>query len=57
MKDWLFARLKEPSTYFGLFAVGSAFLKIDLTPEQQAAVIKLSIALVGGGLVAIKEGR
>lgn len=54
---WLLERLKEPSTYFGLFAVGSTFFNIDLTPEQQAAVMKLSMALVGSGLIAIKEAR
>lgn len=51
MKTWLIERLKEPSTYLGLFAVGSAFFNIDLTPEQQHALMQLSVALVGGGLV------
>ena len=52
--NWLIARFKEPSTYMGLFAVGSAFFQIDLTPEQQNALIQLSVALLGGGLIVSK---
>jgi hypothetical protein len=52
--NWLQARFKEPSTYIGLFAVASAFFHIELTPEQKDAVMQLSIALLGGGLMVSK---
>jgi hypothetical protein len=52
--NWILARLKEPSTYLGAFAVASAFFNINLTPEQQEAIMQLSIALVGGGLIVSK---
>lgn len=43
--NWLFARLKEPSTWGALFAVGGAFFGLDLTPDQQAAVTMLAGAI------------
>lgn len=52
--QWIIGRLKEPSTYLGAFAIASAFFHIDLSPEQQDAVIELAIALAGGGLVVTK---
>ena len=52
--NWIISRFKEPSTYIGIFAVASAFFNIDLTPEQKDAVMQLSIALVGGGLIVSK---
>jgi hypothetical protein len=52
--NWLISRFKEPSTYIGLFAVASAFFNIELTPEQKDAVMTLSIALLGGGLMVSK---
>lgn len=51
---WLIERFKEPSTYAGIFAVASAFFNIELTPEQQHAAMQLSVALLGGGLIASK---
>jgi hypothetical protein len=45
MKNWIIGRLKEPSTYAGLFAIGSAFFSLDLTPDQQAAVVMLATGL------------
>jgi hypothetical protein len=43
--NYLIARLKEPSTWGALFAVGSAFFGLDLTPDQQAAVTMLAGAI------------
>jgi len=40
--NWLFARLREPSTIIALLAAGSAFFGLDLTPDQQVAVTMLS---------------
>lgn len=45
MKEWLFSRLKEPSTWGALFAVGSAFFGLDLTPDQKAAVTLLAASV------------
>ena len=52
--NWLLSRLKEPSTWLGIFAVGSAFFHLDLTPEQEDALMRLTIALLGGGLITTK---
>ncbi len=52
--NWILSRLREPSTYLGAFAVANAFFNIDLTPEQKDAIMQLSIALVGGGLIVSK---
>lgn len=54
MKDFLIDRLKEPSTWLGLFAVGSAFFGIDLTEQQQHAAELLGIALLGGSSMISK---
>jgi hypothetical protein len=43
--NWLFARLREPSTIVALLAVASAFFGLDLTPDQQAAVTMLAGAI------------
>ena len=43
--NWLTSRLKEPSTWVALFAIGSAFFCLDLTPDQQAAVTMLAGAI------------
>ena len=43
--NWLTNRLKEPSTWVALFAIGSAFFGLDLTPDQQAAVTMLAGAI------------
>lgn len=52
--QWLLSRLKEPSTWLGIFAVSSAFFHVDLTPEQEDALMQLTIALLGGGLITTK---
>ena len=43
--NWLFKRLKEPSTWAAIFAVGGAFFGLDLTTDQQAAVTMLAAAI------------
>ena len=43
--NWLINRLREPSTWVALFAIGSAFFGLDLTPDQQAAVTMLAGAI------------
>lgn len=45
MKCYLLARMSEPSTWVALFAIGSAFFGLDLTPDQQAAVTMLAGAI------------
>ena len=54
MKDFLIDRLKEPSTWLGLFAVGSAFFGMELDQAQKDAVMMLSIALLGGSSMISK---
>jgi hypothetical protein len=43
--NWLFSRLREPSTWCALFAVGGAFFGLDLTQDQQAAIAMLAGAI------------
>jgi hypothetical protein len=43
--NYLFARLKEPSTIVALLAVGSAFFGLDLTQDQEVAVTMLAGAI------------
>lgn len=43
--NWLLERLREPSTFAALFAVGGAFFGLDLTPDQKAAVTMLAAAI------------
>ena len=44
--DYILARLKEPSTYKGLLALGAAFgLQVDA--QQSAAVVSALLALIG----------
>jgi hypothetical protein len=42
---WLIERLREPSTWGALFAVGGAFFGLDLTPDQKAAITMLAAAI------------
>ena len=45
MKEYLLERLGESSTWIALFAVSSAFFGLDLTPDQQKAVVMLATGL------------
>jgi hypothetical protein len=44
--DYIVARLKEPSTWRGLLALGTAF-GISIKPELQEAIIAAGLALIG----------
>jgi len=46
IKDFLLTRLKETSTWAGLFLVASAW-GLEFTPEQQAALTVLGTILAG----------
>lgn len=43
--NYLIDRLKEPSTWGALFAVGGAFFGLDLTPDQKTAITMLAGAI------------
>jgi uncharacterized protein (DUF934 family) len=45
-KDYIFNRLKEPSTWRGFLTVAVA-LGLKLTPDQQVAIISTGLALIG----------
>lgn len=45
MRNYILARLKEPSTWAALFTFGSVFFGLDLTPDEQYAISGLAIAL------------
>jgi hypothetical protein len=56
---YIWARLKEPSTWFGLIsatlAVLSSFKFITLTAEEMDSLLALSVALLGSGSVVSKD--
>lgn len=53
MKDFLLARLREPSTWRGAIWVLSAFGVYAFTDDQAAAISALGMALAGGvGMVS-----
>lgn len=47
MKNYLVARLKEPSTWRGLILCITAF-KLNVDPDQAVAIASLGLALAGG---------
>jgi len=54
--DWLIARMKEPSTYAGIFFIVRAFAPhLALTPDQIKSVEMIGESLAGLGLVLIHE--
>jgi hypothetical protein len=56
---YLFARLKEPSTWFGIIsatlAILSSFKVLVLTPEEMDSLLALSVAVLGGGSITAKD--
>jgi hypothetical protein len=56
---YLFARLKEPSTWFGIIsatlAILSSFKMLVLTPEEMDSLLALSVAVLGGGSITSKD--
>ena len=48
MKNFVYDRLAEASTWRGIFLVLSAFGIYEFTPEQENALIVLSVAIFGG---------
>ena len=52
--EWILDRLKEPTTYAGIFA-GLAALGVQVAPELADAIISVGIGAVGIVLVILKE--
>jgi hypothetical protein len=56
---YLWARLKEPSTWFGLIsatlATLSSFKVIALSAEEMDSILALSVAILGGGQFSSKD--
>jgi hypothetical protein len=59
--SYLFARLKEPSTWFGIIsatlAILSSFKVLVLTPEEMDSLLALSVAILGGGSITSKDSQ
>lgn len=56
--DWLITRMKEPSTYAGIFFVVRAFAPhLALTPDQIKSVEMIGETLAGLGLVLAHESK
>lgn len=56
MRDYLLARLKEPSTWRGIIFLASA-LGATIRPDLAEAIIILGVALAGGVAVATPDGH
>lgn len=54
--EWIIDRLKEPTTYAGIFA-GLAALGVQVAPEMADAIISAGIGVVGLVLVILKEKK
>lgn len=52
--EWILNRLKEPTTYAGIFAGLTAF-GVQLAPELADAIMSAGIGVVGLVLVILKE--
>jgi hypothetical protein len=56
---YLWARLKEPSTWFGIvsatLATLSSFKVITLSAEEMDSILALSVALLGSGSIVSKD--
>jgi hypothetical protein len=56
---YIFARLREPSTWFGIIsatlAILSSFKVLVLTPEEMDSLLALSVAVLGGGSITSKD--
>ncbi len=46
IRDYILARLHEPSTWRGLFLLATA-LGVSISPEQQTAILSAGMAVVG----------
>lgn len=57
--NYILARLKEPSTWFGIIsatlATLSAFKVLVLTAEEMDSLLALSVAILGGGNITSKD--
>lgn len=54
MIEWILARLKEPTTYAGIFAILTA-AGVSLAPEMKEAIVTAGGGLVGLVLVVMKQ--
>lgn len=52
--DWILDRLKEPTTYAGIFA-GLTAVGVQIAPELADAIMSAGIGVVGLVLVILKE--
>ncbi|MBP6564057.1 MAG: hypothetical protein KA200_00430 [Burkholderiales bacterium] len=56
LKDYILNRLREPSSWRGIFALGTA-LGVSLSPDQQNAIIALGLALIGAVGVFLPDAK
>ena len=54
--EWIIDRLKEPTTYAGVFA-GLTALGVQVAPELADAIMSAGIGVVGLVLVILKEKK
>lgn len=55
--DYILDRLKEPSTYVGLFSILGSVTAFKLSPENASQIATGIAALAGAVLVFIKEHK
>lgn len=54
--NWLLERLKEKTTWLGLFTILATF-GVSLAPELKEAIISTGLSTIGLVLVLIKEKK
>jgi hypothetical protein len=54
--EWIIARLKEKTTYAGIFSLLAA-LGVTVVPEQAEAITTAAIAIIGAVLVFVDEKK
>lgn len=54
--NWILERLKEPTTYAGIFA-GLTAVGVQIVPELADAIMSAGIGVVGLVLVILKEKK
>lgn len=52
--DWIIERLREPTTYAGIFSALTAF-GVSVAPELSDAIMAAGIGAAGLALVILKE--
>lgn len=53
--NWILERLKEPSTYAGIFAIASSVAGVNIHADVANAIMGAGVGVSGLALVLLKE--